>query len=78
MHYGFDTMKTALRLSTEDRRMGDSLKAMDRVKWTTGMLNVQAIDPQMTADGIIDFVSEEVTLPHRREAQHQHLGFYRG
>ena len=57
---------------------GDSLMPMDRVKWTTGMLNVQTIDPQMTADEIIDFVSEKMTLQHCKEVQHQHIGFYRG
>ena len=66
-HYGFDTMKNALMLTTEDRMMGDSLKAMDRVKWTTGMLKVQAIDPRMTAEVIIDLVSEKMTLQHRKE-----------
>ena len=30
-HYGFDAMKNALMLTTQDRRMGDSLKAMDKV-----------------------------------------------
>ena len=67
-------MKNALMLTTEDRRMGDSLQAMDGVKWTTGMLKVQAIDPLMTADEIIDFISEKMTLQHRREAQHQDQG----
>ena len=54
-------MKNALMLTTEHRRMGDSLKAMDRVKWTTGMLKVQAIDPRMAADEIIDFIGEKMT-----------------
>ena len=40
VHYRFDTMKNALILTTEERRMGDSLKAMERVNWTTGMLKV--------------------------------------
>ena len=31
-HYRFNTMKNALMLTTEDRRMGDSLKVVDRVK----------------------------------------------
>ena len=69
-HYGVDTMKNALMLTTEDRRMGDSLKAMDRVKWTKGMLKVQAIDPRMNADAIVEFISEKMMLQHRKEAQH--------
>ena len=72
--YGYDTMKNALMLTTEDRGMGESLKAMDRVKWTTGMLKVHAIDPRMTADDIIDFISEKMTIKHRNEAQHQDRG----
>ena len=67
-HYGFDTMKYTLMLTTEDRRMGDSLKAMDRVNWTTRLLKVQAIDPRMIADEIIGFISEKITLQHRKEA----------
>ena len=68
-HYGFDMMDNALMLTTEDRRMGDSLKAMDRVKWTTGMLMTR-----MTADEIIDFISEKMTLQTRKEAQHPDRG----
>ena len=70
-HYGFDTMENALMLTTEDRMMGDSLEAMDRVKWTTRMLEVQANNPRMTADEIIGFISQKMTLRHRKEAQHQ-------
>ena len=73
-HYRFDTMKNALMLTTEDRRMGDNLKAMDRVKWTTGMLKIQAIDPRTSANDIIGFISEKVMLQHRKEAQHQDRG----
>ena len=73
-HCGFDKMKNALMITTEDRGMGESLKAMDRVKWTTGMLKVQAIDPRLTADEIINFISEKMTLQHRKEAQHQDCG----
>ena len=69
-HYGFDTMKKALMLTTEDRKMGECLKAMDRVKSTTRLLKVLAIDLQMTADEIIDFISEKMTPQHRKEAQH--------
>ena len=43
------TMKNALMITTEDRGVGESLEAMDRVKSTTGMLKVQAIDPRMFA-----------------------------
>ena len=73
-HYGFNTMRNALMLTTEGRRMGDGLKAMDRVKWTRGMLRVEAIDPRMTADEISDFISHKITLQHRKEAQHQERG----
>ena len=38
------------------------------------MLKIQAIAPQMTADEIIDFISEKMTLQHRKEAQHQERG----
>ena len=38
------------------------------------MLKVQAIKPQMTADEIIDFTSEKMTLQHRKEAQDQEGG----
>ena len=38
------------------------------------MLKVQAIDPRMTADEIIVFISEKMKLQHRREAQHQDQG----
>ena len=76
-HCGFDTMTNALMLSMGDRRMGESLKAMDEVKCTTGMLKVQAIDPRMTADEIIDLVSDKMTLQHRKEAQHQEPGSQR-
>ena len=31
-HYGFDTMKNALMLTTKDHRIGDSLKAIEMVK----------------------------------------------
>ena len=58
-------------LTTEHRRMGDSLKAMDRVKWTTKILMDQASDTRMTALEIIDFISEKVTLQPRNKAQHQ-------
>ena len=64
-------MKNALLLTLEDRRMDDSLNAMDRVKWTPGMLKVQAIDLRMTADYLIDFISEEMTLQHRKQAQYR-------
>ena len=67
-------MKNAVMLTMEDRRMSDSLKAIDRVKWTRGMLKVQAVDPGMTADENIDFTSEKMTLQHRKEAQHQDGG----
>ena len=66
-------MKNALMLTMEDRRMGPRLNAMDRVKWTTGMLKVQATDARMTADEIINFISEKMTLQHRKEAEHQDL-----
>ena len=54
--------------------MGDSLKAIDRVKWTRGRLRNQAIDTRMTADQIIDFISEKLTLQHRKDAQYQDGG----
>ena len=73
-HYGFNTMQIAPMLTTDDGRKGDSLKAMDRFKWTTGMLKVHAIDPPMTADETIDFISKMMTLQHRKEAQHQDRG----
>ena len=73
-HYGFDTMKNALMLTTENRRMGHSLKAIDRVKCTTAMLKVRAIDPRVTADEIIDFISENMMLQHRNEALHHSRG----
>ena len=38
------------------------------------MLWVQGIDPLITADEIIDFISEKMTLQHRKEAQHQDRG----
>ena len=73
-HYGFDTMKKALIVTTENRRIGDSLKAIDRVKWTTGMLNVQAMDPRMTADETNDFITQRMTLQRCKEGQHQDRG----
>ena len=72
--YGLDTMMNALMLTTEDRKMSESLKAMDRVKWTMTMLKVQAINPRMTTDEIIDSSSGRMTLQHRREAQHRDRG----
>ena len=73
-HYGFDTMKNALMLTTDNRRMGDSLKAKRRDKCTTGLLKVRAIDSRMPADEIIYFISKKMTLQHRKEAQHQDRG----
>ena len=65
--YGFNTMKNSLMLPEEDCRMGVSLKAMDKVKLTTGRLKVQAIDPRTTADEIIDFISERMTMQPARK-----------
>ena len=73
-HYGFDTMKNALMLTTEDSWKGDSLRAMDTVKSTTGMQQVGAMDPPMTADEIIHLISERMTLQHHNEAQRQEPG----
>ena len=73
-HYRFDTMKNPLMITMEDRGMGERLKAMDRVKWTTGMLQVQAINPQMTADEIMDLISGKMTLRLRKEAQDHEPG----
>ena len=73
-HWGLDTMKNALVLPTEDRRMHDTRKAMNKVKWTTGILYVQALDQQMTADEAIDFIREKMRRHNRKEAQHQDRG----
>ena len=73
-HYGFYTMKNALMLTTEDRRMPDSLKAMDRLKWTNGMLKDQAIDQRTTAHEVFHIITEKMMLHHRNEAQHQGRG----
>ena len=54
--------------------MDESLKATDRVRWTSGMLQVQAMDPRMTTDEIIDYISEKMTLQHCKEGQHQDRG----
>ena len=67
-------MKNALMITTETRGMGESLKAIDRVKWTTGMPKVHDIDPRITADEIIDYIREKMTLQPRKEAQHEDRG----
>ena len=72
--YEINTIKNALMLTMEDRMLGASLNAIDRVKWTTGMLTVEAIDPGITADEIVDFISKKMTLQHRKEVQHQETG----
>ena len=72
--YGLDTMKNTLMLSTENRRMGKSLKAMDKVWWTTGMLYVQAFDKAMIAAEIMDLIGKKMTLQHRKETQHEDGG----
>ena len=73
-NYEFNTMKNALRISMEDLGMRESTKTIDGVNSTTGMLKVQAIDRRMTADEVMHFIVEKITLQHHKEAKHQDRG----
>ena len=62
-------------ITIEDRGIGERLRAIDRVKWTTDMLKVQVMYPQMIADEMVDFVIEKMTcITANEEAQHEDHG----